>query len=77
MCKIIIATISPQTQNGHSRSFKVICFGVSEIILYINVGLNSKASEDIDIESTEEIAVFDHPVSLDASYPENPREYPQ
>jgi len=41
------------TQNGHSRSFKVICFGVTKeplrdyIAQYNNCGLRSDGSEDI------------------------------
>jgi len=47
------------TQNDHSRSFKVIRFGVSEepvrgyIVQYNNCGLEREASEDIASERSE------------------------
>ena len=47
------------TQNDHSRSFKVIRFGVNEeqlrgyIVQYNNCGLEYEGSEDIAIESSE------------------------
>ena len=68
------------TQNGHSRSFKVIRFGVTEeplrgyIVQYNNCGLECEGSEDIAKEA--KIAIYDHPVSFDAPSLENPREYP-
>jgi len=40
--------------------------------LYKNAGLIFKASEDIDMESAEIIAVFNYPVSFDASSTEKP-----
>jgi len=45
------------TQNGHSRSFKVIYFGVNEkpltgyILQYNNCGLVGESSEDIHVAS--------------------------
>jgi len=60
-----------------SYEFKVMYFMVSVkktrdyILVYSNVGLISKAFEDIATENTEKL-----PVSFDASCPPNPREYP-
>ena len=47
------------TQNNHSRSFKVIPFGVNEeplrgyIVQYNNCGLECEGSEDISSETSE------------------------
>jgi len=47
------------TQNDHSRSLKVICFGVSEkplrghIVQYNNCGIACEGSEDITSERSE------------------------
>jgi len=47
------------TQNGHSRSLKVICFGVSEkplrgyIVKYNNCGIACEGSEDIASERSK------------------------
>jgi len=48
------------TRNSHSRSFKVMYFGITEklptdcVSLYNNTGLISKVSEEIDSENAED-----------------------
>jgi len=55
-------------QNDHSRSFKVIRFGVSEeplrgyIVQYNNCGLECKDYEDIAREA--KIAIYDDPTLI-------------
>ena len=68
------------TQNDHSRSFKVIRFGVNEesltgyIVQYNNCGLECEGSEDIVSERSENRHLRP-PLSFDAPSLANPREY--
>ena len=68
------------TENDHSRSFKVIRFGVNEeplrgyIVQYNNYGLECEGSEERAKEA--KIAIYDYtPLSFDAHSLANPREY--
>ena len=69
------------TQNDHSRSFKVIRFGVNKeplrgyIVLYNNCGHECEGSEDVASERSENRHIR-RPHSFDALFPANPREYP-
>ena len=70
------------TQNNHSRSFKVISFGVNEeplrgyIAQYNNYGLECKGSEDNYSERKKRKSPFaTTPLSFDAPSLANPREY--
>ena len=69
------------TQNGHSRSFKVIYFGVDEetlrvcIVQYNNCGVKCESSEDI-VGKISENRHFRGPHShLKPPWPANPYEY--
>ena len=70
------------TQNDHSRSFKVIRFGVNEeplwgyIVQYQNCGLECEGSEDIASERSENRHL--RPPHSHSTPPclENPSEYP-
>jgi len=68
------------TQNDHSGSFKVICFGVNEkplrgyVVQYYNCGLGCEGSEDIASEGSEN-RHFPRPQSYLMPSPANPREY--
>ena len=68
------------TQNGHSRSLKVIYFGIIEepLMGYIvqdnKCGLRCQVSEDIASERSENLH-FRPTHSFDAPSPANPREY--
>jgi len=72
------------TQNDHSRSFKVIRFGVKEeplrgyIVQYNNCGLECEGSKDTATsERKKRKSPFTTtPLSFDALSPANPREYP-
>ena len=72
------------TQNDHSRSFKVIRFGVNEeplrgyIVQYNNCGLECEGSKDTATsERKKRKSPFTTtPLSFDALSPANPREYP-
>jgi len=57
------------TQNGHSRSFKIIYFGIIEeplmgyIAQYNKCGLRCEGSGDIASERSENLH-FDHPILI-------------
>jgi len=69
------------TQNDHSRSFKVIRFGVNEeplrgyIVQYNNCGLEFEGSEDIASEKKRKSPFTTTPLSFDAPSLANPLEY--
>ena len=58
------------TQNDHSRSFKVIRFGVNEeplrgyIVQYNNCGLQCEGSENIASAKEAKIAINDDPTLI-------------
>ena len=71
------------TQNGHSRSFKVIYFGITEepligyIANYTKYGLRCEGSKYIYSERKKRKSQFSTtPLSFDAPSPANPLEYP-
>jgi len=70
------------TQNDHSRSFKVIRFGVNEeqlrgyIVQYNNCGLEYEGSEDIASERRRKSPFTTTPLSFGAPSIANPSEYP-
>jgi len=70
------------TQNDHSRSFKVIRFGVNEeplrgyIVQYNNCGLERERSEDNGERKKRQSPFTTTPLSFDAPSLANPREYP-
>jgi len=69
------------TQNGHSRSFKVIYFHIIEeslegyIAQYNKCGLRCEDSEDIASERSENLHFRPHHSHLRVVW-SNPREYP-
>jgi len=69
------------TQNGYSRSFKVICFDVDEKSLgdYIlrrnNFGLIYEISKDIATVISKKWQFWTTALPFDALYPANPHEY--
>ena len=78
---LVVEPETDLTQNGHSRSFKVIYFGIIEeplmgyIAQYNKFGLKCEGSEDSE-RKKQKSPFLNTPLSFDAPSPANPHEYP-